>query len=143
MKKKVESTLGFTSSMSITEDDGTGDLDTRRPGYPGGDVYALVMELANHMRWYQNVRERLDSWANDRLVREKRASLFHIEGVQVSLRQLVNSLRRFKGKTFSVLRGYFFEDSVKEWVEDKVDSCLVSAEELHKKSEKDRKGVLI
>ncbi|XP_057289850.1 hexosaminidase D-like isoform X2 [Hydractinia symbiolongicarpus] len=128
-KDFVEVMLGFKNPI-IIEKDIFGSWDTSIPNYPGGDVYSLVAEYENHVNWYTSTKTRLDSWGNERQVEEKLISILQINGVADSLKQLLPSFKNFRSKCETVLKKYFFEDTVNEWIRDKVDTHIALSEEL-------------
>ena len=128
-KVLVESILGFSSPVIITKDP-FGSWDTGIPNFPGGNVYSLIAELENHKSWYTSTKNRLDSWCNDRQVEENKVSFLHLNEAKNSLYQLIPSFHTFRLKCNNVLQEYFFEDTVKEWIKDKVDVYINLSEQL-------------
>jgi len=129
-KEMVETILGFTTSPIMVEKDVFDSWDTTTPGYPGGEVYSLVAELENHVSWYDSTKIRFDSWANDRQVEQEQISLFQLNGISESLKQLIPSFKSFRKKCLTTLSKYYYEDTVNEWVIDKVDSYITLSQAL-------------
>lgn len=125
----VESILGFSNKIVINKDP-FGSWDTSVPNFPGGDVYALIAELENHVSWYMNTKNRMDSWCTERHLEEQKISRLQLSGAEGSLKQMLPSFRNFRAKCVTVLKDYFFDDAVKEWVRDKVDGYITLCEQL-------------
>eukprot|EP00794_Sanderia_malayensis_P007244 gene7244-8052_t len=89
-------------------------------GFPGSNIYSLVLEFENHISWYENIRIRLDSWGNRRQYQNNASSFAQIEGVKESLEQFTQSLNIFSKKATNDLQKVYFEKDVDEWMEDKV-----------------------
>ncbi|XP_065647373.1 hexosaminidase D isoform X5 [Hydra vulgaris] len=130
-KEFVESLLSFSNEIMV-EKDPFGSWDTAIPGFTGGDVYALVAELENHISWVSDNKRRLDSWVNDRQKHQGFVSVFQLNAVADSLKQLIPSFGTFRNKCFKTMAPYFYEHSIDEWVKDKIDPYILLSDSLNK-----------
>ena len=118
--EEVSKRLTFEKTFKLTVTNFKG-YSPQAATYPGGRVYKLVGSLEKAIGWHDWSDVRITGWTRPYQKRIKFISFFQLNTTLFGLNRSMELLHRVKINAFDVLIPIFDEDTVMEWIEDKID----------------------
>ncbi|XP_028416739.1 hexosaminidase D-like [Dendronephthya gigantea] len=127
----VSQQLGFKSPVLFDVYDIPRDLQDRDEGrFLGHSVYGLVLTLQRAYNALASVEKRMPAWFNQRQFAQLKISFFQLT---ISLQRIESATMRLKKLTKLVdntFSKFYNDDTINEWIWDKIKNKLSRAEEL-------------
>ena len=104
--------------------------------FPGHDVYELVGELEKSLGWYSWAKGDYEGWARPYQQQNNRLSFNKINITFQNTDVSINRLRALLPKAKQIISNYFHNETVKEWITDKIDTNIQDITSLKTKIKK-------
>lgn len=132
IQKTVSDQLGFKTTLPVSVTNFK-ILKIEQGTFPGSDVFELVSKFEKAKGWFESGKVREVGWAGKHHVDNNHISVLQLETIVKSADVCIEMLANMEADTKKILSKYLCQETVTEWIEDKIKRLENDAREMKKR----------
>ncbi|EDO33797.1 predicted protein [Nematostella vectensis] len=99
--------------------------------FPGHEIYKIVCKLSKALHALDMTKETEKGWMLHRQLQSQALSYFRLESARKQSVSCISNMRSVRREAMAELPKIYFNSTVKEWIQDKVNDNIVEATKNH------------
>ncbi|EDO35945.1 predicted protein [Nematostella vectensis] len=122
----ISSRLGFKDKIDIGAKAIYND-ELCNANFPGHEIYKIVCKLSKALHALDMTKETEKGWMLHRQLQSQALSYFRLESARKQSVSCISNMRSVRREAMAELPKIYFNSTVKEWIQDKVNDNIVEA----------------